>query len=216
MSFESAFTMDTSSIKYGPGVTREVGEDVKNLGVSRVMVVTDPALVDHVAVTTTISALKAAGVDFALFSGTRVEPTDISFQEAIDFAIDGAFDGYVAVGGGSAIDTAKAANLYATYPAELLTYVNAPIGQAKPVPGKLQPLIAIPTTAGTGSETTGVAIFDLTSMHAKTGIAHRALRPVMGILDPLNTLSMPAMVTASSALDVLSHAIESYTAIPFD
>ena len=216
MSFESAFTMDTSSIKYGPGVTREVGEDVKNLGVSTSHGRHRPGACrsrrrhhDH-------RSLKAAGVDFALFSGTRVEPTDISFQEAIDFAVEGAFDGYVAVGGGSAIDTAKAANLYATYPAELLTYVNAPIGQAKPVPGKLQPLIAIPTTAGTGSETTGVAIFDLTSMHAKTGIAHRALRPVMGILDPLNTLTMPAMVTASSALDVLSHAIESYTAIPFD
>jgi hydroxyacid-oxoacid transhydrogenase len=216
MSFESAFTMDTSSIKYGPGVTREVGEDVKNLGATRVMVVTDPALVEHAAVITTIDALKTAGVDYALFSETRVEPTDISFQHAIDFATDGGFDAYVAVGGGSVIDTAKAANLYATYPADLLTYVNAPIGQAKPVPGRLKPLVAIPTTAGTGSETTGVAIFDLTSMHAKTGIAHRALRPALGILDPLNTLTMPAMVTASSALDVLSHAIESYTAIPFD
>jgi hydroxyacid-oxoacid transhydrogenase len=216
MSFESAFTMDTSSIKYGPGVTREVGEDVKNLGATRVMVVTDPALVEHAAVIITIDALKTAGVDYALFSETRVEPTDISFQHAIDFATDGGFDAYVAVGGGSVIDTAKAANLYATYPADLLTYVNAPIGQAKPVPGRLKPLVAIPTTAGTGSETTGVAIFDLTSMHAKTGIAHRALRPALGILDPLNTLTMPAMVTASSALDVLSHAIESYTAIPFD
>src|SRR5215218_9043736 len=216
MSLESAFTMDTSSIKYGPGVTREVGEDVKNLGATRVMVDTDPTLVDHLAVTTTIDALKAAGIDYALYSETRVEPTDISFQHAIDFATNGGFDGYVAVGGGSVIDTAKAANLYATYPAELLTYVNAPIGAAKPVPGRLKPLIAIPTTAGTGSETTGVTIFDLTSMHAKTGIAHRALRPAMGILDPLNTLTMPAMVTASSALDVLSHAIESYTAIPFD
>jgi hydroxyacid-oxoacid transhydrogenase len=216
MSFESAFTMDTSSIKYGPGVTGEVGDDVRNLGASRVMVVTDPALVEHTAVTTTIAALKAAGVDYGLFSETRVEPTDISFRQAIDFATDGGFDGYVAVGGGSVIDTAKAANLYATYPADLLTYVNAPIGQAKPVPGRLKPLVAIPTTAGTGSETTGVAIFDLTSMHAKTGIAHRALRPALGILDPLNTLTMPAMVTASSALDVLSHAIESYTALPFD
>ncbi len=131
MSFESAFTMDTSSIKFGPGVTREVGEDVKNLGVTRVMVVTDPALVDHTAVTTTVDALKAAGIDFALYSETRVEPTDISFQHAIDFATAGGFDGYVAVGGGSVIDTAKAANLYATYPADLLTYVNAPIGQAK-------------------------------------------------------------------------------------
>jgi hydroxyacid-oxoacid transhydrogenase len=114
------------------------------------------------------------------------------------------------------IDTAKAANLYATYPADLLTYVNPPIGQGKPVPGRLKPLIAIPTTAGTGSETTGVAIFDLESIHAKTGIAHRALRPVLGIVDPNNTRTMPRMVAACSALDVLSHAIESYTALPFD
>lgn len=216
MSFESAFTMDTSSIKYGPGVTREVGEDIKALGRSRVMVVTDPALADHDAVTTTTKALRDAGIDYALFSETRVEPTDISYRSAIDFANDGKFDAFVAVGGGSVMDTAKAANLYSTWPADFLTYVNAPIGEGKPVPGPLKPLIAIPTTAGTGSETTGVAIFDLTSMHVKTGIAHRALRPVMGILDPLNTLSMPPMVTASSALDVLSHAIESYTAIPFD
>ncbi|HYI15188.1 MAG TPA: hydroxyacid-oxoacid transhydrogenase, partial [Thermomicrobiales bacterium] len=135
--------------------------------------------------------------------------------EAIAFATDGGFDGYVGVGGGSAIDTAKVANLYATYPADLLTYVNAPIGQAKPVPGPLKPLIAIPTTAGTGSETTGVAIFDLTEMHAKTGIAHRALRPVMGIVDPNNTRSMPPMVAACSGFDVLCHAIESLTALPF-
>ncbi|MBA2519347.1 MAG: iron-containing alcohol dehydrogenase, partial [Chloroflexia bacterium] len=74
---------------------------------------------------------------------------------------------------------------------------------------------AIPTTAGTGSETTGVAIFDLAAMHAKTGIAHRALRPVMGIIDPDNTRTMPPMVAACSGLDVLSHAVESYTALPY-
>ncbi len=113
------------------------------------------------------------------------------------------------------MDTAKAANLYATYPADLLTYVNAPIGQGKPVPGRLKPLIAIPTTAGTGSETTGVAIFDLLEMHAKTGIAHRALRPVMGIVDPENTRTLPKMVAACTGLDVLSHALESLTALPY-
>ncbi len=212
---ETAFTMDTSSIKFGAGVTREVGHDMRRLGARRVMVVTDPRLSSSPAVETAIGALRDAGVEPVLYDRARVEPTDESFKDAIQFATDGAFDGFVAIGGGSSIDTAKAANLYATHPAELLTYVNPPIGQGTPVPGPLKPLIAIPTTAGTGSETTGVAIFDLIKMHAKTGIAHRALRPSLGIIDPDNTRSMPPMVAACSALDVLSHAVESLTATPY-
>ena len=215
MTFETAFTMDTSSIKYGPGVTHEVGHDMKELGTRRVMVVTDPNLTKSQSVSVTLEALAKAGIDVALFDRASVEPTDVSFMEAIRFAKDGKFDGYVAVGGGSSMDTAKAANLYATHPADLLTYVNAPIGQGQPVPGRLKPLIAIPTTAGTGSETTGVAIFDLLEMHAKTGIAHRALRPVMGIVDPDNTRTLPRMVAACTGLDVLSHALESLTALPY-
>jgi len=215
MTFETAFTMDTSSIKYGPGVTREVGHDMKELGTRRVMVVTDPNLAKSQSVSVTLEALRNEGIDAALFDRASVEPTDVSFMKAIRFAKDGKFDGYVAVGGGSSMDTAKAANLYATYPADLLTYVNAPIGQGRPVPGRLNPLIAIPTTAGTGSETTGVAIFDLLEMHAKTGIAHRALRPVMGIVDPENTRTLPRMVAACTGLDVLSHALESLTALPY-
>ena len=215
MAFETAFTMDTSSIKYGPGVTREVGHDMKELGTRRVMVVTDPNLTKSQSVSVTLEALRKEGIEAVLFDRVSVEPTDLSFMEAIRFAKEGKFDGYVAVGGGSSMDTAKAANLYATYPADLLTYVNAPIGQGKPVPGRLKPLIAIPTTAGTGSETTGVAIFDLLEMHAKTGIAHRALRPVMGIVDPENTRTLPKMVAACTGLDVLSHALESLTALPY-
>jgi hydroxyacid-oxoacid transhydrogenase len=215
MTFETAFTMDTSSIKYGPGVTREVGHDMKELGTRRVMVVTDPNLTKGQSVSVTLEALGHAGIDAVLFDQVSVEPTDVSFKEAIRFAKDGKFDGYIAVGGGSSMDTAKAANLYATYPADLLTYVNAPIGQGQPVPGRLKPMIAIPTTAGTGSETTGVAIFDLLEMHAKTGIAHRALRPVMGIVDPDNTRTLPRMVAACTGLDVLSHALESLTALPY-
>ena len=215
MVFETAFTMDTSSIKYGPGATREVGHDMKELGARRAMVVTDPRLAKSQPVSVTLEALAETGIDAVLFDRVSVEPTDVSFTEAIRFAKDGKFDGYVAVGGGSSMDTAKAANLYATYPADLLTYVNAPIGQGRPVPGRLKPLIAIPTTAGTGSETTGVAIFDLLEMHAKTGIAHRALRPVMGIVDPDNTRTLPRMVAACTGLDVLSHALESLTALPY-
>jgi hydroxyacid-oxoacid transhydrogenase len=213
---ETAFTMDTSSIKYGPGITREVGFDMKNLGARRVLLVTDPNLADSEPVKVATDALKAQGIDVALFDQVRVEPTDQSFKEAIAFAVGGDFDGYVAVGGGSTMDTAKAANLYATHPADFLDYVNPPIGKGIPVPGALKPLIAIPTTAGTGSETTGVAIFDLLEMHAKTGIAHRALRPVMGIIDPYNTRTLPPMAAACTALDVFSHAIESLTAIPFN
>lgn len=207
--------MDTSSIKFGAGVTREVGADMAALGAKRVMVVTDPQLAQSETVSITLESLRAAGIDAVLYDRVRIEPTDASFLDAIEFATQGNFDGYVGVGGGSSMDTAKVANLYATYPADLLAYANPPIGEGRPVPGKLQPLIAIPTTAGTGSETTGVAIFDYVAMHAKTGIAHRALRPVLGIIDPDNTRTLPRMVAACTGLDVLSHAIESITALPY-
>ena len=216
MALETAFTMDTSSIKYGPGVTREVGEDMAQLGAKRVMVVTDPTVAELEPVSVTMAALEAAAIDAVLFDQVSVEPTDLSFKEAVAFAVDGRFDGFVAVGGGSSMDTAKAANLYATYPADFLAYVNPPIGEGRPVPGKLKPLIAVPTTAGTGSETTGVAIFDFLAMKAKTGISHRALRPVMGIIDPHNTRTLPKVAAACTGLDVLSHALESLTAVPFN
>ena len=171
MTNETAFSMDTSSIKYGPGVTREVGYEMHRLGARRVMVLTDPRMAQSEATSVTMDSLRAEGVDVVLYDRVRVEPTDVSFKQAIDFATDGAFDGFVAVGGGSSMDTAKAANLYSTYPADFFTYINAPIGKGEPVPGPLRPLIAIPTTTGTGSETTGVAIFDLLEMKAKTGIS---------------------------------------------
>jgi hydroxyacid-oxoacid transhydrogenase len=115
------------------------------------------------------------------------------------------------------MDTAKLVNLYTTYPPEqFLDYVNAPVGKGKPVPGTLKPLFAIPTTAGTGSETTGQAIFDFEAMHAKTGVSHRRLKPTLGIVDPDNLRTVPPMVRAATGLDVVTHAVESYTAIPYN
>src|SRR5258708_29997551 len=151
--------MDSSSIKFGVGATHEVGDDMHALGARRVMLVTDPRLARLEPVALAQQSLRGAGIDAVLFDRVRVEPTDASFQEAIRFATEGNFDGYVAVGGWSSIDTAKAANLYATYPADILAYVNAPIGRGEPVPGRLKPLIALPTTPGTGTQHTGVAIF---------------------------------------------------------
>jgi hydroxyacid-oxoacid transhydrogenase len=216
MAFESAFSMDTSSIKYGPGVTREIGWDMEEQGARRVMVVTDPGMTGSEAISITLESLGKHGIDAVLFDQASVEPTDLSFKEAIQFAQEGNFDGFVAVGGGSSMDTAKAANLYSTYPADFMTYVNPPIGKGEPIPGALKPLVAVPTTAGTGSETTGVAIFDYLEMKAKTGIAHRSLRPVKGIIDPNNTRSLPKMVAACTGLDQLTHALEAMTGLPYN
>src|SRR6188768_3033847 len=216
MSSDYAFEMAVSSIRFGTGVTREVGQDLADMGVKHALVVTDQTLRSLKPVQTVLESLDTNKIRYTVFDRVRVEPTDGSFRDAIQFAAVHSPDGIVAVGGGSAIDTAKAVNLYTTYPpADFLDYVNAPIGKAMPVPGPLKPLIAIPTTAGTGSETTGVSIFDFTEMHAKTGIASRRLKPTLGLLDPENTRTMPREVAASTGLDILSHAIESFTAIPY-
>ena len=215
MLLDTAYEIATSNIRFGPGTTKEIGMDLKDRGLKRAMVLTDPNLREQAPVQTALAAIAEVGVEYALFDQVRVEPTDASFKAAIAFAEQG-FDGFVAIGGGSVMDTAKAANVYTTYPADFLTYVNAPIGRGEPVPGPLKPLIAVPTTAGTGSETTGVAIFDFVEMKAKTGMAHRYMRPTLGIVDPDNTRSMPPQVAAATGLDVLSHALESYTALPFD
>jgi hydroxyacid-oxoacid transhydrogenase len=214
---DTAFEMAVASVRFGVGVTREVGLDLAEMGVRRVLVITDPVVRTLPPVIAVLESLEASSVACDVYDRVRVEPTDESFLDAIEFARAGEFDAFVAVGGGSTIDTAKAVNLYTTYPpASFLDYVNPPVGAGLPVPGPLKPLMAIPTTAGTGSETTGVSIFDLTRMHAKTGIASRRLKPTLGYLDPENTRTMPAQVAASSGLDILSHAIESFTALPYD
>jgi hydroxyacid-oxoacid transhydrogenase len=216
MARETAFEMAVSNVRFGAGVTREVGMDLADLGVRRAIVLTDANVRRLPPVQKVLESLDESGVTAVLYDRVRVEPTDESFRDAIAFAAREGADGFVAVGGGSTIDTAKAVNLYTTHPpADFLDYVNPPIGGGAPVPGPLKPLVAIPTTAGTGSETTGVSIFDLTRIHAKTGIASRRLKPTLGLLDPDNTATMPPAVAASTGLDILSHAIESFTAMPY-
>ncbi|HAC07209.1 MAG: iron-containing alcohol dehydrogenase [Gemmatimonadetes bacterium] len=213
---DTAFQMAASNIRFGRGITREIGMDLVDLKARRTMLVIDPALRDHPVGHTVLESLKQNDIGFEVFDDLSIEPTDASFKAAADCATQGGFDSFVAVGGGSTIDTAKAANLYSTHPSDFFDYVNAPIGLGHPIPGPLKPLIAVPTTAGTGSETTGVAIFDYVEKKAKTGIAHRYLKPTLGIVDSDNTRTLPPAVAAATGLDVLSHALESYTAMPFD
>ena len=217
MTKDIAFEMAVSSVRFGVGVTREVGMDLAEIGARLVLVVTDPLLAKLPPVRTVLESLEAEQAfrtPSTIACGSS-RPTS-RFSTRSRSRSERPFDAFVAVGGGSVIDTAKAANLYATYPpADFLDYVNPPIGKGLPVPGPLKPLIAIPTTAGTGSETTGVTIFDYKKLHAKTGIANRRLKPTLGYLDPDNTRTMPPQVAASTGLDILSHAIESFTAMPF-
>ncbi len=212
---DEVFSVDASAIKFGPGALREVGDDARVLGLRRVALYTDAGVVAQGHVARVQESLRAAGVDVAVYDEVRVEPTDRSFAAAARFASEGDFDGFVSVGGGSVIDTCKAANLYSTWPAEFMDYVNPPIGNGIAPPGPLKPHIACPTTSGTGSECTGIAVFDLLAMRAKTGIAHRALRPTRAVIDPTTTYTLPANVVAASGFDVLSHALESFTAIPY-
>ncbi len=210
-----AFTVEAPKLKFGIGALREVGEDAKSLGMTRVALYTDPRVAKLEAVETVVKTIRAAGLSVEVFDQVEVEPTDRSFKAGTEFALGGKFDGFVSVGGGSAMDTAKASNLYATYPADFLAYVNAPVGEARRVPGPLRPHIACPTTFGTASECTGIAIFDMLEMGAKTGIAHAALRPSLGVLDPSVLMTLPAPVVAANGFDVFSHAIESLTARPY-
>nr|WP_207620030.1 hydroxyacid-oxoacid transhydrogenase [Nocardioides sp. IC4_145] len=200
-------------MKFGPGASDEIGHDLQGYGARRVLVVTDAGVAATGHPARIADQLAARGLEVTTYDGARVEPTDASLVEAIDFARDaGPFDAIVAVGGGSTIDTAKAVNLLTTNPGELMDYVNAPVGKAQAPSRPLLPLVAVPTTTGTGSESTTICVLDVLALHVKTGISHPALRPRLAVVDPQLTLTQPAMVTAASGMDILCHALESYTA----
>ena len=209
---DKAFTVGMPTFTFGHGCLGEAGDQARELGLRRAALFTDAALRDSAHVATVSNSLAAAGVDVVIYESVVVEPTTASFKAAAKFAAEGGFDGYVSVGGGSVMDTCKAANLYATYPAEFMTYVNAPIGAGQKVPGPVKPHIACPTTAGTGSETTGIAIFNLTEINAKTGIISRRLIPTVALIDPDVTRTLGKNVMAASGFDCMSHALESLTA----
>ena len=210
---ETVFTYGTPQLKFGSGASDEVGYDLSQYGVSRALVVTDPGVAATGLAQRGAEPMGRFGIEARVFDGSHVEPTDESMQQAIDFARDdGPFDAYVAVGGGSSIDTAKAINLMMTNDGELMDYINVPVGKGANPARPLKPLVAVPTTAGTGSESTTVCVLDVLSLKVKTGISHPRLRPTLAVIDPDLTVTQPPGVTAASGMDILCHALESYTA----
>ena len=213
---ETIFTMEATPVKFGTGASAEAGWELKRLGVRRAMLVTDPGVAALGHPERIMKLLEAEGIEVVLYDRARVEPTIESFQHAADFAIEHEVDGFVSVGGGSSMDTAKVANLVSTHPAPVMDYVNPPIGQGKKPPSPLKPHLAIPTTSGTGSEATTVAVLDIPDMKVKTGISHRYLRATQAIVDPDLTRSLAAEVTSSTGLDVVCHAAESFLSKPYE
>jgi hydroxyacid-oxoacid transhydrogenase len=213
---ETIFTMEATPVKFGTGASADAGWELKRLGVKRAMLVTDPGVAALGHPERIKGMIEAEGIEVVVYDRARVEPTIDSFQDAADFALEREVDGFVSVGGGSSMDTAKVANLVHTHPAPVMDYVNPPIGEGKKPPSALKPHLAIPTTSGTGSEATTVAVLDLPEMKIKTGISHRYLRPAQAIVDPDLTRTLAAEVTSSTGLDVVCHAAESFLSKPFN
>jgi alcohol dehydrogenase class IV len=216
MSSETVFTYGAPLLKFGEGAADEIGWDLAQTGARRVLVVTDPGVAATGTPARVAEQMRSRGLDVDVYDEVHVEPTDDSFRHAIDAArATGPYDAIVAVGGGSSIDTAKAVNLLTTNPGELMDYVNAPVGDGRSPTEPLLPLVAVPTTTGTGAESTTICVLDVLSLHVKTGISHARLRPTMAVVDPTLTVTQPAGVTAASGMDILCHALESYTAKPY-
>ena len=213
---ESVFTYGAPGLKFGDGASDEIGYDLAQLGATRALVLTDPGVAATGLPTRVAEQMDAYGVAAVVYAEVRIEPTDASMQAAIDWArAHGPFDAFVAVGGGSTIDTAKAVNLLLTNPGELMDYINAPVGAGNAPSHPLLPLVAVPTTTGTGAESTTICVMDVLAQRVKTGISHQRLRPTLAVVDPALTMTQPAGVTASAGMDILCHALESYTARPY-
>jgi len=216
VSSETVFTYGAPALKFGDGASDEIGYDLSQLGATRALVVTDPAMAATGLPARVAEQMGRFDVEAVVYDGVHVEPTDASMQAAIDWAREhGPFDAFVAVGGGSSIDTAKAVNLLLTNPGELMDYVNKPVGGGQNPSRPLHPLVAVPTTTGTGAESTTICVLDVLAQRVKTGISHQRLRPRLAVVDPLLTLTQPSGVTASAGMDILCHALESYTARPY-
>ena len=214
---DTVFTVRNVLVKFGEGVAAEVGYEARRLGMTRALIVTDRYIAENTEMPQMIKGhLERAGIEADIYQDTPIEPVDTGVLKAIDFASRGNYDGFIGLGGGSSMDTAKMINLYTTHPTEdFKDYIAPPTGGGKPVPGPLKPLIAIPTTAGTGSENTPVAIVDLEKEQLKVGISHPYLLPHFALLDPVLTVTLPPYYTASTGMDALLHSIEAYTTIPY-
>ena len=212
---ETIFGLESTQLKFGRNSLNELGWELSKYNSKKNLLVVDPVLQDFDVTQKILDQIKSSGVEVIIFDNISVEPTLKSLEVASQFALENSFDLIVAAGGGSTIDTAKVTNLIKVCGGAVMDYVNVPIGKGKKPNSQLLPLIAIPTTSGSGSEATTVAVLDIPELKLKTGISHRFLRPTLALVDPELSKTTPSGVTASAGLDVICHAIESFISKPY-
>jgi alcohol dehydrogenase class IV len=193
---------------FGRGVVRRTGEAVRNLDAGRVCVITDEGLIGAGLHKPVLASLAEAGVEADLYDGGQAKPT-LDAVAACREAIEGqGCEALVAIGGGSNVDLAKAVAVLLHYDGSVEDY----FGQHM-VPGPILPLVAVSTTAGTGSEVSGASVLADPANRRRASILSNHLRPRVAIYDPLMTLSCPPMVTADAGIDALTHAVEAYMVV---
>ena len=212
---ETIFELESTQLKFGRNCLNELGWELSKYNFKKILLVVDPVLKDFGVTQKILDQIKSSGEEVITFDHITVEPTLKSFELASLFALENSFDLIIAAGGGSTIDTAKVINLIKVCGGTIMDYVNAPIGKGMKPTSQLLPLIAIPTTSGSGSEATTVAVLDIPELNLKTGISHRFLRPTLALVDPELSKTTPSGVTASAGLDVICHAIESFISKPY-
>ncbi|MBX2879798.1 MAG: iron-containing alcohol dehydrogenase, partial [Granulosicoccus sp.] len=207
-----SFTVAMPRLTVGRGTLGEVGQRAAALGIRQLALFTDPNLADGPLTAIVKESLKAAGVQWNQFSDIRIEPDDDSVERGAAFLHDAKPQGMLSVGGGSVMDTAKAALVLHTHGGKVTDYFAPPVGAGKQIPGPLLPHIACPTTSGTGSECTSISVLRVNELDTKFVIASPQLLPTIAIVDPQCCDSLPANVIASTGFDLCCHAVECYTA----
>lgn len=201
----------TQKIVFGPGAIQQLNEVLQDFKAKRIFVITDPGIKKAGILDSVLSVLEKGDFQVEVFAEAQAEPSIEMVLECFEFAgskLD--TDLIIGLGGGSSIDLAKVTALLMAHGGNPRDY----FGEHQ-VPGPIAPLIAIPTTAGTGSEVTSVAVVTDTENQLKVGISDNHLRPAVALLDPELTVNLPAYVTACTGIDALAHAVEAYTAKPY-
>lgn len=201
-----------TTVRFGAGRIAELPEVLKEAGIARPLFVTDPGLAKLPVVASTLKVLEDAGVPHGVFSDVRPNPVESNLYAGIDVYNAGGHDGVIAFGGGSALDLGKLIAFQAGQGRPVWDFEDIGDWWTRADPGRIAPIVAVPTTAGTGSEVGRAGVLTHEASHTKKVIFHPKMMPVVVIADPELTTGMPPFITAGTGMDALAHCLEAYCA----